>query len=172
MKSKKKIIILCSIILVAILVIFGVWTVKSDWVEDGWSNETPDNKNAKAQDALDECYKNHDICYEKCRNDLICESDIKRCFSDCDYASLLCQLQATFNLKNNVYNRWQGVAGTIALGGQGVTRDTVNVTVTAAGVVKDVTVNIAIKTATTVKNTAVATAKNGAKSALNWATTW
>ena len=29
MKSKKKIIILCSIVLVAILVIFGVWTVKS-----------------------------------------------------------------------------------------------------------------------------------------------
>jgi RHS repeat-associated protein len=129
------------------------------WVEDGWSNETPGKKNEKATDALDECYKNHDICYEKCRDDLICESDIKRCFSDCDYASLLCQLRATFNLKNNVawYNRWQGVAGTIALGGQGVTRDAVNVTVTAAGEAKDFTVNIAIKTASTVKNTAVAT---------------
>ena len=32
MKSKKKIIILCSIVLVAILVIFGVWTVKSGCV--------------------------------------------------------------------------------------------------------------------------------------------
>ena len=30
MKTKKKIIISCSIVLVAILVIFGVWTVKSD----------------------------------------------------------------------------------------------------------------------------------------------
>lgn len=33
MKSKKKIIILCSIVLVAILVIFGVWTVKSGCVD-------------------------------------------------------------------------------------------------------------------------------------------
>ena len=32
MKSKKKIIVLCSIVLVAILVIFGVWTVKSGCV--------------------------------------------------------------------------------------------------------------------------------------------
>ena len=32
MKTKKKIIILCSIVLVAILVIFGVWTVKSGCV--------------------------------------------------------------------------------------------------------------------------------------------
>ena len=32
MKSKKKIIISCSIVLVAILVIFGVWTVKSGCV--------------------------------------------------------------------------------------------------------------------------------------------
>ena len=32
MKSKKKIIILCSIVLVAILMIFGVWTVKSGCV--------------------------------------------------------------------------------------------------------------------------------------------
>ena len=32
MKSKKKIIILCSIVLVAILLIFGVWTVKSGCV--------------------------------------------------------------------------------------------------------------------------------------------
>ena len=32
MKSKKKIIILCSIVLVAILVLFGVWTVKSGCV--------------------------------------------------------------------------------------------------------------------------------------------
>ena len=33
MKSKKKIIISCSIVLVAILVIFGVWTVKSGCVD-------------------------------------------------------------------------------------------------------------------------------------------
>ena len=81
-----------------------------------------------------------------------------------------------------MYNRWQGVAGTIVLGGQGVIRDAVNVTVTAAGVAKDVTVNIAIKTASTVKNTAVATATtvenvaievfDRAKNAWNWATTW
>ena len=32
MKTKKKIIISCSIVLVAILVIFGVWTVKSGCV--------------------------------------------------------------------------------------------------------------------------------------------
>jgi hypothetical protein len=39
MKSKKKIIILCSIVLVAILVIFGVWTVKSGCVDHLLLNE-------------------------------------------------------------------------------------------------------------------------------------
>ena len=104
------------------------------WVKDGWSRDRPELLRVEAKNKLDQCYKDHDICYETCRNIHHCELKLGRCFSDCDYVSVKCQFAATVDFNTDVpwYDRWQGIAGIAALGGQGGLRDGYNAT--ASGV--------------------------------------
>ncbi|MFA7231782.1 MAG: RHS repeat-associated core domain-containing protein, partial [Victivallaceae bacterium] len=106
------------------------------WVNDGWNNPASPNyvpglTNVSPADDLDACYKNHDICYENCRNNKECSKDKDSCFSKCDYASVPCQLKALFG--NNNWNGYlQAIPGAIGLGAQGIGRDGWNAASSAA----------------------------------------
>ncbi len=114
----------------------------------------PDYKKVLAIDAVDACYKEHDLCYEKCRKlyekkhgALIdCPSRSKRCKSKCDYDAVLCQVKAvshfcqTHDKNGNKYaidNKAVQIIrypirlitiplGSIVLGCQGIIRDMTN----------------------------------------------
>ena len=100
-------------------------------VDDGWNDSRnsnyifPDNL-LPPKDDLDQCYNAHDLCYENCRKkNRNCDYGLSRCFSDCDYKSILCQLNAAAR-NQEVFQRIQGVLGTIGLGTQGLVRDSWN----------------------------------------------
>ena len=106
------------------------------WVNDGWSDpnnpnylQPPSNTNGKDyKDALDACYKEHDFCYERCRNNTKCPNDFPTCFSQCDYDSITCQLKALFT-KGDVLMYPAAILGTIGLGSQGIGRDVITIIV-------------------------------------------
>ena len=99
-------------------------------VKDGWSDpnnpnyqKTSSNTNERDyKDALDACYKEHDYCYERCRSSTKCPNEYPTCFSQCDYASITCQLKAFFT-RGNILMYPAAIIGTIALGSQGISRD-------------------------------------------------
>ncbi len=96
-------------------------------VKDGWSDPNSSNyvdpKTLKPPiNDLDICYQKHDYCYEDCRKSSKCEQEESRCFSDCDYKSILCQMLAS--VKNQgLKQRLGGIFGSTLLGTQGLGRD-------------------------------------------------
>jgi hypothetical protein len=64
-------------------------------VQDGWSHD-PNFKPKPPKDAEDECYKNHDYCYEKCRDK----------YSDCPYKLAKCKNTCDLNLSMCLLTNW------------------------------------------------------------------
>lgn len=120
--------------------ILGYWKWYGNWggpgwaagqnVNDGWNNSSSPNyvpgaNQVNPVDDLDDCYREHDRCYESCRQQCPCLQS--HCFSNCDYAATVCQVKALFG--SNQWNGYfQAIPGAIALGGQGVVRDCYNAT--------------------------------------------
>ena len=82
------------------------------WVEDFWSIQHPEYLLVPALDELDQCYKDHDICYENCRKDCNILTDL--CFSKCDYIAVVCQAEVMLDQFSS-----KALFGAIALGLQG-----------------------------------------------------
>ena len=102
-------------------------------VNDGWYDPTKTYKDPV--DALDACYKEHDKCYENCRNNNKCAKDQDSCMSNCDYASVPCQLSALKNSNLQWNGYLQAIPGALGLGGQGVVRDVASTTASAVGAI-------------------------------------
>ncbi|MGN0855285.1 MAG: RHS repeat-associated core domain-containing protein [Kiritimatiellia bacterium] len=94
------------------------------WVQDGWLARIPKIKNVSPSDDLDECYREHDICYENCRANNRYGACRDFCFSGCDFKSLLCQSLAFADISKplNVTGYVKAPLGIVGLGSQGVVR--------------------------------------------------
>jgi len=61
-----------------------------NWCGGNWSGGIDTSTNcgvngsAPPIDSLDECCKNHDLCYERCVNNGSCNETSELCFEDCD----------------------------------------------------------------------------------------
>ena len=110
---------------------YGSWGgpgwASGQWVNDGWSNSHSELKDTNGVDALDECYKEHDLCYEDCRNNNSPGPCQDVCFSLCDIQSIPCQIKALINIFEplNPPGYLASPVGTVGLGAQGVGRATI-----------------------------------------------
>ena len=95
-------------------------------VKDGWNNPKSENykeglESVEARDPIDQCYKEHDLCYEKCRVDYTC-SKRRDCFSKCDREAVD-QLIRAITSDNRFISYSLGGLAIPILGIQGVVRD-------------------------------------------------
>ena len=99
-------------------------------VSDGWNNPKSKNyvpglANKDAVDPLDQCYKEHDIDYEDCREIFpYCPEKQGKCMSDADDKAVKCQQVALDDLDflDSPWTSTSAFNGLMALGLQGILR--------------------------------------------------
>ena len=92
----------------------GLWQYYGNWGGPNWTggqngtwNDIDRSKVKPPIDKQDQCYKEHDICYGKCRDDNACKSNGRaNCFKECDRQLSQCLIR----LGNDPSNNWKAKA--------------------------------------------------------------